>query len=296
MLRTENSPATPPVSPYLVSTDWLAARLQDPRVVAVDGSYFLPTQKRDAHAEYRAGHIPGAVFFDIEAVADHSTDLPHMLPGPTQFGEVVGALGIGDGDTVVVYDSFTDKATGIFSAPRVWWTFRLFGAKSVFILDGGLAKWKAEGRPIETGDAKRAPRTFTAQMNVGAVALLADVRMALTDDTTQIVDARSAERFSGKVPEPRPGLRAGHMPGAFNVPYDKLLENGRLVSREKAAAVFKSAGVDLDKPIITSCGSGVTAAVLTLALQSLGKEPKGLYDGSWAEWGSRPDLPIERDK
>jgi thiosulfate/3-mercaptopyruvate sulfurtransferase len=291
MLRTENSPAPSPTSRFLVSTDWLAERLRDPHVVTVDASYFLPTQKRDAHAEYRGAHIPGAVFFDIEAVSDHSTDLPHMLPGPTQFGEVVGGLGIGDGDAVIVYDS-----TGLFSAPRVWWTFRVFGAQSVYILDGGLPKWKAEGRPIETGDTKRAPKTFTAKMNVGAVALLDDVRMALTDDSTQIVDARSAERFAGRAPEPRPGLRSGHIPRSFNVPYERLLENGRLISRERVAEAFTRAGVDLDKPIITSCGSGVTAAILTFALESLGKEPKGLYDGSWAEWGSRPDSPIESDK
>ena len=290
MLRTEESPAPSPASRWLVTTDWLAERLRDPNVIAVDGSYFLPTQKRDAHAEYRAGHIPGAVFFDIEAVSDHSTELPHMLPGPTQFGEAAGKLGIGDGDSVVVYDS-----TGLFSAARVWWTFRLFGAKNVYILDGGLPKWKAEGRPIETGDTKRTPKTFTAEMNVGAVAMLDDVRMAQTDDSVQIVDARSAERFAGKAPEPRPGLRSGHMPRSFNVPYDRLIENGRLASRERVAAAFTSAGVDLDKPIITSCGSGVTAAILTFALESLGKEPKGLYDGSWAEWGSRPDLPVERD-
>jgi len=280
----------------LASTDWLAERLGDPRVVAVDGSYFLPTQKRDALAEYRGGHIPGAVFFDVEAVSDHSTDLPHMLPGPTQFGEAAGGLGIGDGDIVVVYDSYDPAQPGVFSAPRVWWTFRLFGAKSVFILDGGLKKWKAEGRPLETGDSKRAARKFTAAMNVGAVALLDDVRLALSGDDVQIVDARSAERFAGKAPEPRPGLRSGHMPRAFNVPYDRLLDNGRLASREQITQAFTAAGVDLDKPVITSCGSGVTAAVLTLALETIGKEPKGLYDGSWAEWGSRPDLPVERDK
>jgi len=217
--------------------------------------------------------------------------LPHMLPGPTQFGDAVGALGIGDGDTVVVYDT-----TGLFSAPRVWWTFRLFGAKSVYILDGGLPKWKAEGRPVVAAETKRAAKKFTAEMNVGAVALLDDVSMALADGSVQVVDARSAARFAGKAPEPRPGLRSGHMPRAFNVPYETLLENGRLVSRERAAAVFKDAGVDLNKPIITSCGSGVTAAVLTFALESLGKTPKGLYDGSWAEWGARPDLPIERDE
>src|SRR5271165_1177432 len=180
MLRTDNSPPPSPASRWLVSTDWLAERLTDPAVAVVDASYFLPTQKRDALAEFRAGHIPGAVFFDIEAISDHSTDLPHMLPGPKQFGEVVGALGIGDGDSVVVYDS-----VGLYSAARVWWTFRLFGAKKVYILDGGLPQWKAEGRPLEKGDAARPPRKLNADMNVGAVALLADVRMALADDSAQ---------------------------------------------------------------------------------------------------------------
>jgi thiosulfate/3-mercaptopyruvate sulfurtransferase len=291
MLRPENSPTPLPASRWLKTTERLAEHLRDSNVVVVDGSYFLPTQKRDAHAEYRAGHIPGAVFFDIEAVSDHSTELPHMLPGPAQFGEVVGELGVGDGDTVVVYDS-----TGLFSAPRVWWTFRLMGAKSVYILDGGLPKWKAENRPLETGDAKRPPKQFNAEMNVGAVAMLDDVRMALTGDSVQIVDARSAERFAGKAPEPRPGLRSGHIPRSFNVPYDRLIDNGRLGPRDKVMAAFTSAGVDLDKPIITSCGSGVTAAILTFALEAIGKEPKGLYDGSWAEWGSRPDSPIETEK
>ena len=260
-------------------------------MVVVDGSFFLPTQQRDAHAEYRDGHIPGAVFFDIEAIADHSTELPHMLPGPTQFGEVAGALGIGDGDTIVVYDSI-----GLYSAPRVWWTFRIFGAKKVCILDGGLPRWKAEGRPLEKGEAKPAAKKFTAEMNVGAVAMLADVRMALVGDSVQVVDARPADRFAGKAPEPRPGLRSGHMPRSFNVPYARLVENGQLVSRARIEAAFTDAGVDLDKPVITSCGSGVTAAILTFALESIGKEPRGLYDGSWAEWGSRPDLPVEREK
>jgi thiosulfate/3-mercaptopyruvate sulfurtransferase len=286
----DNIPASPSSSRWLVSTEWMAQHLRDPNVVAVYSSYYLPAQKIDGHAEYRSGHIPGAVLFDVEAISDHSTDLPHMLPGPTQFGAAVGALGIGDGDTVVVYDSL-----GLFSAARVWWTFRIFGAKSVCILDGGLPKWKSEGRPLESGETKRAPKKFNAEMNVAAVALLDDVRMALAGKGVQIVDARSAERFAGRAPEPRPGLRSGHMPRSFNVPYDRLIENGRLVSRDRIAAAFASAGVDLDKPIITSCGSGVTAAILTLALQLLGKEPKGLYDGSWAEWGSRPDLPIERD-
>lgn len=289
MLRTDPDPAPLPPTRWLKSTDWLAQHLRDGDVIAVDGSYFLPTQKRDAHAEYNSGHIPGAVFFDIEAVCDDSTELPHMLPGNNHFSAAVGALGIGDGDTVVVYDS-----QGLYSAARVWWTFRVFGAQNVFILDGGLPKWKAEGRPIEAGDTKRPARQFHAEMNVGAVAMLADVRMALTDDSAQIVDARSAARFAGTAPEPRPGLRSGHMPGSFNVPFERVVENGRLVSRERIEQAFTAAGVDLDKPIITSCGSGVTAAILTLALESIGRPPRGLYDGSWSEWGSRPDLPVER--
>ena len=289
MLRSDDSPAPSSASRWLVTTEWLAGHLRDRNFAVVDGSYALPTLQRDVQAEYRAGHIPGAVFFDIEAISDHSTELPHMLPGQTQFGEAVGALGIGDGDTVVVYDS-----AGLYSAARVWWTFRIFGARNVLILDGGLPKWTAEGRPLEKGDVKRAAKKFTAEMNVGPVAMLADVRMALTSEGAQVVDARSAERFSGKAPEPRPGLRSGHMPGSFNVPYSRLVENGRLLPRERIQAAFVEAGVDLDKPIITTCGSGLTAAILTLALESIGREPKGLYDGSWAEWGSRPDLAVER--
>lgn len=289
MLRTEKDPAPSPGSRWLKSTEWLAQHLGDPAVAIVDGSYFLPTQQRDAHAEYLRGHLPGAVFFDIEAVSDDSTELPHMLPGPKQFGEAVGALGIGDGDTVVVYDSL-----GLFSAARVWWTFRIFGAQKSFVLDGGLPRWKSEGRSLVTGATERPRRSFHAEMNVGAVAMLDEVRLALSDGSVQVVDARSAERFSGKAPEPRAGLRSGHMPGAFNVPIDRLVKNGSLAAPAHIEAAFTAAGVDLDKPIITSCGSGVTAAILTLALESIGKKPQGLYDGSWSEWASRPDLPVER--
>jgi thiosulfate/3-mercaptopyruvate sulfurtransferase len=280
----------PPSSRWLISTDQLAARLNDKNLVPVDASYPSPGQPNRAYAEYVDAHIPGAAFFDIDAIADRSSELPHTLTGPTHFGEAVGALGIGDGDTVVVYD-----ATGFYSAARVWWTFRVFGVKEVFILDGGLPKWKAEGRPLENGAVKRPAKTFHAEMNVGAVATFADVRMALTDGSAQLVDARSAERFSGKAPEPRPGLRAGHMPGSFNVPFERLIANGRLAPRGQIEKAFKESGVDLEKPIITTCGSGVTAAILSFALESIGKKPKGLYDGSWAEWGSRPDVPVERD-
>lgn len=289
MLRPEDTFAPSPTSRWLVSTEWLAAHLHDRNVVVVDGTYHLPALQRDARAEYRDGHIPGAVFFDIEAIADHSSDLPHMLPGPAQFGNAVGALGIGDGDTVVVYDS-----AGLYSAPRVWWTFRVFGAKKAYILDGGLPKWQAEGRPLEQGGAGRTPRKFNADMNVGAVALLGDVRMALVDDSVQIVDARSPERFAGKAPEPRPDLRSGHMPRSFNVPYGRLIENGRLAPRARIEAAFADAGVDLDKPIITTCGSGVTAAILLLALETAGKKDVVLYDGAWSEWGARTDLPVAK--
>ena len=277
----------PPPSRWLVSTQWLEDHLKAPDIVIVDGSFYLATMKRNAREEYLAAHIPGAVFFDIDAISDHTNPLPHMLPSAEGFSSAMRALGIGDGETIVIYDGL-----GLYGAPRVWWTFRAFGAREVFILDGGLPKWKSEGRPIESGEVKRMPRHFTARLDHSAVADVADVQKALASASAQVVDARAAERFRGEAPEPRAGLRSGHMPGALNVPYTALLEEGRLRPREELAAAFAAGGVDTAKPVITSCGSGVTAAILTFALDALGKERSSVYDGSWTEWGGREDLPV----
>ncbi len=281
--------AAPNIAPetLFVSTQWLAEHLDAPDLVVFDASWHLPTAGRDPYAEYLDGHIPGAVFFDIDGVADHSTDLPHMLPDPVAFSSAVRKLGFGDGMRAVIYDS-----AGLFSAPRLWWTFRVFGATDASILEGGLPKWKAEGRAVEQGPAARQPRHFTPRFDHGLVADVADVKKALDAGSAQVVDARPAARFRGIAPEPRAGLRSGHMPGAANLPFSSLVEGGRMKDKAALESAFAQAGVDPDRPIIASCGSGLTAAIVSLALAASGRRPATVYDGSWAEWGAKEELPV----
>lgn len=276
-------------NPYLVSTDWLAERLGDPAVVPVDGSWHLPDAGRDGGAEFLERHIPGAVFFDVDGVSDASSGLPHMLPSSHAFADAMGALGLSETMTLVVYD-----AAGLFSAPRVWWTFRTMGVETVYVLDGGLPKWLAEGRPAEAGPSQRKAETFKARFDAAAVKDADEVAAILGSGSAQMVDARPAARFRGEAPEPRPGLASGHMPGALNVPTSTLVKNGRLVGDDDLRAALEAAGVDVSRPIVTTCGSGVTAAVVAFALEGLGTSVAGLYDGSWTEWGAG-GRPVETD-
>ena len=272
----------------LVSTDWLAAHLKDPDLRILDASWYLPQMARDAKAEYAEGHIPGARFFDIDEISDHRSDLPHMAPPVEKFLSRLRAMGVGDGHQVVVYDG-----AGLFSAARVWWLFRLMGQTNVAVLDGGLPKWKAEGRALEDLPPVIRDRHMTVRLQNHLVRDVTQVSSAAKLGDHEIIDARAADRFRGTAPEPRPGMRAGHIPGSKNVPFTTLLNaNGTMKDADGLRAVFTAAGVDLGKPAITSCGSGVTAAVLNLALERMGKHDHALYDGSWSEWGAFPTLPV----
>jgi thiosulfate/3-mercaptopyruvate sulfurtransferase len=273
----------------LVSTEWLAAHLTSPDIAILDASWHLPTAGRDAKKEFLDGHIPGARFFDIDELSDTASPLPHMLPAPEKFASRMRKMGVGDGKRVIAYDS-----VGLFSAARCWWMFKVMGHDDVAVLDGGLRKWQAEGRALDDGPPPAAQeRHFTARFRATMVKDMAAAAAALESGAAQVADARSGTRFRGEEVEPRPGVRPGHMPGAKNVHYASLLNaDGTLKSPADIVAMFQAAGIDLAKPVITSCGSGVTAAILTLGLTLIGAKDHALYDGSWTEWGGHPDTPV----
>lgn len=274
-------------SAFVLSADWLQERLGQPGLSIVDGSWYLPLQNRDPKAEYDAGHIPGAVFFDHDKLSDPNSDLPHTFPKPETFAAAISSMGITNDDTIVVYDG-----PGMFTSPRVWWMFRTMGAKNVLLLDGGFDNWKQAGRPVTNEVTKIAPSAFVANFDAAKIASFDDMHKIVQNRTTQVADARAAGRFKGVDPEPRAGLRSGHMPGARNVPSSTLADKGYLKDINGLKQVLDDAGVDLSRPIVTSCGSGITAAVITLALESLGHKDNVLYDGSWTEWGGAKDTPV----
>lgn len=275
-------------SPFVVSFDWLTERLGDPDLKIVDASWYLPAQNRNGAEEYAAARIPGAVFFDQDKIVDPGSSLPHTLPAPEHFARAASELGLSENDTIVVYDG-----PGMFTAPRVWWVLRTFGAGNAYVLDGGFDAWKAGGRPVETGAATPPAATaFKPDVNDAAVASFAAMTSTVEDRSSQIADARGPGRFSGVEPEPRAGMRSGHMPGASNVPFSILSKNGKLKPVSQLRQLLEASGLDLEKPVVTTCGSGVTAAVITLALHSVGHHDNRLYDGSWSEWGGREDTPI----
>lgn len=278
-------------SRFVVSADWVEKQLGAPEFRIVDAAWYLPAQNRNGAAEYASGHIPGAVFFDQDVIADHSSGLPHTIPSPEFFASEVGKLGIADTDTIVVYDG-----PGIFTAPRVWWLFRVMGAKNVFVMDGGLDGWKKEGRPLQTDLPEPAPAIFHTNFNPYAVTSFEEMRGIVTTRARQVADARAAGRFTGEEAEPRAGMRSGHMPGAKNMPSGTFSVDGHFKDLDQLRTLFEDAGIDLSKPVVTSCGSGVTAAIITLALHSLGHEDNTLYDGSWSQWGGREDTPVVTGK